>query len=230
MEVNCQRCQAPIDPENSYCSACGLPQLTYSSEETPGPVSQQPWHEGGDDAGEVVWRTALRVALFMSIPAGFACSIVSPLGSYGFVWMAIASAWVVAIYVRRVQPPWITAGAGVRIGLVAGIFSAWFSFIISSGTLFTQRFFFHQGAEIDSQFKLFVVTFQKSYLPLVQQMNPDPAELAKAQAFVAWMRAPEGQAGLALLNLTIVSVILLIISMIGGVVGARLSARSRKHS
>ena len=230
MEVNCQRCQAPIDPESSYCSACGLPQLTYSSDETPGPISQQPWHEGGDDAGEVVWRTALRISFLMAIPAGIACSIVSPLGNYGFIWMAIAAAWVVAIYVRRVQPPWITAGAGIRIGLVAGIFSAWFSFIISSIALFTQRYFFNQGAEIDSQFKLFVDTFQKSYLPMVQQMNPDPVELAKAQSFVAWMRAPEGQAGLALLNLTIVCAMLLVISMVGGVVGARLSARSRKHN
>src|ERR1019366_5570916 len=132
MEVNCQRCQAPIDPESSYCSACGLPQLTYSTEETPGPVSQQPWHEGGDDAGEVVWRTALRVAFLMAIPAGMACSTVSPFGLYGLLWMAISAGWLVAIYVRRVQPPWITAGAGIRIGLVSGIFTAWFAFFISS--------------------------------------------------------------------------------------------------
>jgi hypothetical protein len=230
MEVNCQRCQAAIDPDNSYCSACGLPQLTYSTDETPGPISQQPWHEGGDDAGEVVWRTALRISFLMSIPAGIACSIVSPLGNYGLIWMAVAAAWVVAIYVRRVQPAWITAGAGVRIGLISGVFSSWFAFFISSIALFTQRFLFHQGAEIDSQFKVFVDTFQKNYLPMVQQMNPDPAELANAQSFVAWMRSPEGQAGLALLNLTIVCVILLVISMVGGVIGARLSARARTRA
>ena len=153
MEVNCQRCQAPIDPESSYCSACGLPQLTYSNEETPGPISQQPWHEGGDDAGEVVWRTALRISFLMAIPAGIACSIVSPLGN---LWLSLdgnrrcmgrrhlCSPRAATLDHRRRRH---------RIGLVAGIFSAWFSFIISSIALFTQRYFFHQGAEIDSQFK-----------------------------------------------------------------------------
>jgi hypothetical protein len=230
MEVNCQRCQAPIDPESSYCSACGLPQLVYSSDETPGPISQQPWHEGGDDAGEIVWRPALRIAFLISIPTGIACSMVSPLGNYGLLWMAVAAAWVVALYVRRVQPPWITAGAGVRIGLVAGIFSAWFAFCISSVALLAQRYVFHQGAEIDADFKYAVDQSQKSLFTWVPQVNPDPTSLNHAQDMVAWMRSAEGQAGLELLNLTIVCCILMLFAMLGGVIGARLSARARTRT
>jgi hypothetical protein len=228
MEKICHRCQGELNTEGNYCPACGLPQILFSSDETPGPVSLQPWHQGDTDAGEVAWRPAMRIALFTAIPAGIACSMVSPIGFFKLIWMLLAAASVVALYVRRVQPPWITAGAGARIGLVSGIFTAWIAFLISSIAFFTQRFVFGNGAVIDTEWKAFVDNYQKQLLPLIPQMNPDPAALANMKDFITWMQQPNGQAGMALLELTILCFTLLLLSMLGGVIGARLSARARR--
>lgn len=228
MEKICHRCQGELNAEGNYCPACGLPQILFSSDETPGPVSLQPWHQGDTDAGEVAWRPAMRIALFSAIPTGIACSMGSPFVDFGIIWMTLAAASVVALYVRRVQPPWITAGAGIRIGLVTGIFTSWITFLISSIARFTQRFVFGNGAFIDEEWKSKLDQFEKIYLDFVPKLTPDPASLADAKNIISWMRSPEGHAGNELLSLTLLCCLLLIFSMLGGVIGARLSARARR--
>ncbi len=230
MEKICHRCQSELNPEGNFCPHCGLPQINFSTDETPGPISQQPWHQGGDDAGEIVWRPAMRIAFITAIPTGIACSMVSPIvGYFKILWMLLAAASVVALYVRRVQPPWITAGAGARIGLVSGIFTAWIAFLVSSISFFTQRFIFGNGAVIDTEWAGFVQNYQKQVLQAIPQLNPDPTVLSDVKNFIAWMLQPDGQAGMALFSLTLLCFLLLLLSMLGGILGARLSAHAVKR-
>lgn len=229
MEKICQRCQGELNPESNFCPACGLPQILYSNDETPGPISQQPWHIGGIDAGEVAWHPAMRIAFIVAVPAGIACAMATNYGPLKLIWMLLVASFVVALYVRRVQPPWITAGAGARIGLVSGIFTAGITFLATGIAFFSRRFFFGDGASMDANWSSYVDKFQKVYFNLVQQSTPDLATLASARNIVEWMRKPEGHAGMELASLTILCVMLLLISMLGGILGARLSARSR-HS
>jgi len=228
MEVTCPRCQHALAPENNYCPGCGLPQLLYSSEETPGPLNQEPGSEASLDAGDIAWKPALKSALLLALPAGLICSAVSPVGFFRLIWMAAAAAWVVTRYIRRVEPAWITAGAGARIGLVTGILSGWVSLVISGVGIFVERFFLHHGNELDSQWKISVEQSQQMTAQLSAQMGAVNAQ--QAASTQAWMLSPAGHATLELSGLVMLIGALLCFSMLGGVIGARLSARTREPS
>ena len=85
----------------------------------------------------------------LAIPAGVLSFGLSASGLLGFVWMAVAGAWAVAIYLRSQRPAWITIGAGARIGLVTGLLGAWAAAATMSVMMFAARFFLHQGKGMD---------------------------------------------------------------------------------
>jgi len=225
MEVNCPRCQHTLTPESNYCASCGLPQLVYSSEETPGPVSQESWNEAPTDAGEIAWKPALQSAMMLAIPAGLICSAISPVGFFRLIWMSAAAAWVVILYIRRVEPAWITAGAGARIGLVTGLLSGWVSLVISGVAIFLERYIFHHGNELDAQWKLSVEQSQQMTAQFSSQLGAGNAQ--RAAETQAWMLSAGGHAALELFGLLVLLGALLAFSMLGGVIGARLSSRTR---
>ena len=86
----------------------------------------------------VDWKPAMRSALLLAVPAGLLSSGLSPVGFFGLFWMAAASAWAVALYVRGQAPAWVTIGAGARIGLVTGLLAAWLAFTVSGSVLFVE--------------------------------------------------------------------------------------------
>jgi hypothetical protein len=108
------------------------------------------------DAGSVDWKPALRSALVLAIPAGILCSLFSPVSIFGLLWMSVASAWVVSLYLRSQRPAWITTGAGARIGLVTGLVGGWTAAAASGITLFTMRFGLHQGKSLDDTWSTIV--------------------------------------------------------------------------
>jgi hypothetical protein len=219
-----------VDEDSCYCSACGLPKLVYSAEETNGQIPQEPGEESVMDAGSVDWKTALRYAFFVAVPAGVLCSGLSPVGFLGLLWMASAAVWAVILYMRSKQPAWITMGAGARIGLVTGILAGWLAFSISGSALFVERFVLHQSSQIDSEWKTRVMVSQE----LTQQWTagmatPDLAEAQQMRAQVqAFMVSPEGHAGIEAFGFAANAVFLLFFAMGGGAFGARMIARRRK--
>src|SRR5580698_92256 len=149
MEITCNRCHRTVQTEDCYCPACGLPQLVYSAEDAAAQGSSDRFNEPVRDAGSIAWRPALRVVLMLAIPAGLLCSAFSPVGILGLLWMAAAAAWAVLLYVRSQQAPWITLGAGARIGLVTGILGGWTAAATTGLTLVVMRFLLHQDKDID---------------------------------------------------------------------------------
>jgi hypothetical protein len=126
MEITCTRCHQAVLADNCYCPTCGLPQLQYSAENVPGQAPPERWLEAQvQDASIVDWKRAMRPALALAVPAGMLCSLFSPVSIFGLLWMTVAAAWVVALYLRSQRPAWITIGAGARIGLVTGLLGAW---------------------------------------------------------------------------------------------------------
>src|SRR5208337_4811502 len=136
MEVTCNRCHQAVLAENCYCPACGLPQLVYPADAPPGQAQPEHWDGAGRDAGTVDWKPALRAALKLAIPAGLLCSGYPLVGIFGLVWMAVAGAWAVVLYLRSQRPAWITSGAGARIGLVTGLLGGWIAAATMSVLLF----------------------------------------------------------------------------------------------
>jgi hypothetical protein len=231
MEISCTRCHQTVQDGDCFCPACGLPQLTYAADGSSGPAPSEPGVEVVRDAGSIDWRAAIRVALLMGVPAGMLCSNPSPLSGFGLMWMAVAAAWAVVLYVRQQRPAWITAGAGARIGMVTGIMASWLAFAISGGALFVQRYLLHQSSQMDS---LFAKTFVEAFQQRTQQSLASMGTVDAAQAqtvfskMIAGIQSPEGHAWIWASSIAFYSFFMLFFALGGGAVGARLVARNRR--
>jgi hypothetical protein len=223
MEITCSRCHRTVETEDCYCPACGLPQLVYSAEESAGGAGQpERWNEPVRDASSVAWRPALRIVLMLAIPAGLLCSGLSPVGLLGLFWMAAAAAWAVLLYVRGQQAPWITLGAGARIGLVTGILGGWTAAATTGVTLIVMRFLLHKGGDIDSLWEG-MVNDQMS-----RQWAAAGVDAHTVSVYQSWLLSPEGRAGFALGMVLFLVTALLMFAVAGGALGARLTARTRR--
>ena len=230
MEINCNRCHQTVEAENCYCPSCGLPQLVYATEGVPGEAPPVRWDEAVRDAATLEWKPALRAAVLMAVPAGVLSSAASPTGRMELLWMTAAASWAVVLYLRSQRPAWITLGAGARIGLVTGLLGAWLAFSVTGGAMFVDRYVRHQGSQMDAEWKANVEMSQQ----LTQQWSAGmgPADTAQAQAvrtqFQNWMLSPEGHAGWQIFGIASNSLFLILFAVLGGAIGARLLARSRK--
>ena len=220
MEITCTRCHQTIQTDDCYCPACGLPQLLYAAEGSPDQAQPEQWSEAVRDASEVEWKPALRAALMLAFPAGLLCSLLSPVGIFCFLWISAAASWAVVIYMRSQRTPWITIGAGARIGLVTGLLGAWIAAAATGISMFVMRFFLHQGKEFDD---LWQDSVQQRITPQVAQQWAQTGIDIKA-----WLLSPEGRAGMMLSFILFFLAVLVVFAVGGGALGARLVARTRR--
>jgi len=222
MEITCTRCHQAIDADSCYCPTCGLPQLQYSAENVPGQVPPERWQEPVHDASVVDWKRAMRPALALAVPAGILCSLFSPVSLYGMLWMGVAAAWVVALYLRNQRPAWITIGAGARIGLVTGLLGAWMATAASGAYLFVMRFLLHQGKQLDDTWTTLISD------QVVAQWTAAGVDAHEITLYKSWLLSPEGRAGSMLSAMIFLFAILVFFAVGGGALGARFQARTRK--
>lgn len=230
MEITCNRCHQPVLADNCFCPTCGLPQLIYSAEATNGESQAERWNGAVRDASMVDWKSAMRAALLLAVPAGMLSSGLSPVGFFGLFWMAAAAAWAVVVYVRGQGPAWITMGAGARIGLVTGLIAAWLAFSVSGGTLFVQRYVLHHAVQIDRDWKSRVDLSQQMTAQWASGLSPSDAGQAQTlrTQVQAWMLSPWGHAGIEAFSLAFDALVLLFFAAGGGALGARILARTRR--
>jgi RNA polymerase subunit RPABC4/transcription elongation factor Spt4 len=224
METTCTRCHQSVLAESCYCPVCGLPQLVYNADGSNPQSQPERWNEAVRDAATVDWKPALRAALMLAIPAGLLSSMLSPLSIFGLPLMAATGAWAVVLYVRSQRPAWITVGAGARIGLVTGVLGGWIAAASTGATLFAMRFWFHQGGFYDDLWQNLVNNQMGQQW---QTMGVDPQSIAMMKS---WLLPPEGRAGWLLAALILLSMTLLLFSIAGGAIGARITAKARRPS
>lgn len=225
MELTCNRCHQTVQPGASFCPNCGLPQLVYSAEETDGTAQPVKWEEAVRDASSVSWRPAIRLAFALGFPAGIVCAFLWPVGFISMILMGVTGGWVVALYMKKERPAWITLGAGARIGLVTGLISAWTASATSGVTLFAMRYWFHEGAVFDT-FWTRLVNVQ-----LTQQWNSMGADAQTVAMMKSMLLSPNGRAAWALCTLTFLIGASLVFAIAGGVLSARMQVRRRRpHS
>ena len=222
MEITCTRCHQAVLADNCYCPTCGLPQLQYSAENVPGQAPPERWLEPVKDASIVDWKRAMRPALALAIPAGALCSLFSPVSIFGLLWMTIAAAWVVALYLRNQRPAWITIGAGARIGLVTGLLGAWTAAAASGLSLFVMRFFLHQGKTLDETWTTIISD------KVARQWTSAGVDAQTISLYKGWLLSPEGRAGSMLSAICFLVAVLIFFAVGGGALGARLQARARR--
>jgi RNA polymerase subunit RPABC4/transcription elongation factor Spt4 len=230
MELTCSRCQQTVTSDDCFCPYCGLPQLVYTADGSAAQGQPEPSAGAPRDASQVDWKPALRSVLAFAVPAGLFCAIPVGVGILGLLLMAAIAAWVVALYMRSRRPAWITIGAGARIGLVTGILAGAVCFTVSSAFLFVQRYAFHQGSRIDSEWKALVdMDMQFSQQIASAIGSSDSAQtLAMQVQQKAWMLSPEGHAGMVVANLTVASLLFILCAVTGGALCARMMGRSRR--
>ena len=230
MEITCRRCHHTIEEGARFCPGCGLPQLLYAADGGEERAEAELGADGARDASSITWSKAIKACLILALPAGALASSASPLGSLGFLIAAIAAAWSVSLYQRFERQAWVTAGAGLRIGLVTGLMVAWLSFAVSGGALFVHRYALQQGGAIDQEWNSRVEASQQMTQQWVN--GGSPAEVAQAQAVRdqvhAFMLSPEGHAGIEGLGLAVNGFFLVCFASGGGALGARWGARMRR--
>ena len=220
MELTCSRCHQTVQAGDCYCPVCGLPQLVYTADGSAGVGQPERWGEPARDPGAVEWKSALRSALVLAIPAGLLCSMFSPVGIFALLLMAATAAGVVALYMRSQRPTRITIGAGARIGLATGVVGGWTAAAMTGLSLYAMRFWLHQGNVFDGLWQTFVKQLNQQWT----SMGVDAQTIA---LFNARLLAPEARAGMLLLALAVLSAALLVFAMAGGALGARLLGRPR---
>ncbi len=166
-----------------------MPQLVYSAEMVPGQAPAERWNEPVRDASLVDWKRGMRAALIMAVPAGILCSLFSPVSILGLIWMSVAAALAVSMYLRSQRHAWITVGAGARIGLVTGLLGGWMAAAASGITLFVMRFVLHEGKTLDDTWQT-VITDQ-----VVRQWTAAGIDAQTIRMYKAWLLSPEGRAG-----------------------------------
>jgi hypothetical protein len=222
METTCRRCREAVEEGANFCPSCGLPQLVFTGEgatalESSGAEQAQP-----RDASMVDWKRALRFVLVLAIPAGIACNMLSPLGIFGTLLMALAANWVVLLYMRGRAPAWITMGAGARIGLVTGLIGGSTAMATTGVILFCSRLWSHQTNFFDDLWQNLVGQ------QLVQQWTSMGVDAQTIAATRAALLSAEGRAGWLLATLSLLMFFLLVFAVAGGVIGARVAARARR--
>ncbi len=208
---------------------CGLPQLFYQAEASAGAIQAERRIEPPRDAASIAWKLAIGDAMKLALPAGtifaifYLYSIVNQSTFLGLLFlMAAAAASVVALYLRRQRPAWITIGAGARIGLVTGILSAWTFAAICGLLLYAGRYWFNYGKAMDD----FWTSLVKG--PMVAQWNSSGADPQTVAQVVAFLLAPQGRASMGLFAILFLAGTLLLFAVAGGALGARFFARPRR--
>lgn len=223
MELTCDRCHQTVQAADCYCPFCGLPQIVYSADDAAGQGQPDRSNEVVRDAASVDWRPALRLILALALPTGVLCSMFSPVGIFGPLLMATASAWVVAIYLRSQRPAWITTGAGARIGLATGILGSWTAALITGVTLYVERYWMHQASAFDNLWKTQVDQVSQQ----LATMGFDSQRIAENKTM---MLSPEGHAWEMLFEVVLLGAILLAFAIAGGALGARFLGRRQTQS
>jgi hypothetical protein len=221
MELTCSRCHQTVQPEDCFCPVCGLPQLVYSAENAGEAGQPEKAGEVMRDAGTVDWKPALRYAVLLGVPAGVLAAMLSSIYSLGLLLMGVTGALVVVLYMRNRRPSWITLGAGARLGLVTGVFGGWTAVAASGVALYATRFWFHQGAMLDD-------VMSKEINEGSQQLVALGFDAQTVATTKALFLSPEGRAGGVISNACFLALALLIFSVVGAALGARILARTRR--
>jgi hypothetical protein len=176
--------------------------------------------------GGIAWRPALQTAIILAIPAGVLCVGFTPIA---FLWMIAAAAWAVALYARRSRSGRLSAGAGVRIGLVTGLITSWLAIAINGVGEWVRRFPMQQGPSMDSTFAADLENSMQLNQKIQASMGMANAQTVQAsQLYRNWMLSVDGRAGYFLLELLMGAAILILFAMLGGAVGARMFTPPRR--
>jgi hypothetical protein len=231
MQEFCHTCGGALPAksgESPFCPHCGAPQLTlsldYQSPETggeppagtPGPASTG--MRPPPRPQQVDWKTAIRCAAAVAGVAGaltLAAMRVPMLGGAALLWVMSGSLIALALYQNRRPTAWMDARVGARIGVVVGLCLAIGLAVPMAVAGVVARFGMHAMGGFDTQM---AAVFQKVIQQSSTPFPPEALRLVQSQEF---------RAGYVLFCFAFVSVVLLVLSTVGGAFAGLLRMRRK---
>lgn len=227
MEHPCYKCQAIVEEGVPFCPHCGAPQIrvippepveqTLSPEQpvASSPQSTSPWGAPRSryiPRAPIHWDQAWQGALLAGMGAAVLSSL--PIVAFGtFIWLTIAGAVAVSIYMRRVPAALIRPGMGMRIGSLAGLFASGVVAVVNV---------FRYSAERDQVRQLLQEQMQAQI-----DKTPDPSSQEVLRQLMAKLLTPGGMAMFFAWALVFVAVVFVLFSAIGGALSASMASRRR---
>ncbi|HEX4021899.1 MAG TPA: zinc ribbon domain-containing protein [Acidobacteriaceae bacterium] len=222
MDSLCHRCGNTLASDASFCPHCSAPQLRF----TP-PEPDEPTEQGApvghrrilvvERHSDIQWKSVIRIAAAVSLVVGLLSSILA-IGS--LLWVIGGAVLVIGIYHRRVPYAALQPSLGARIGVVTGTLTAATAVAGNTILLLVQRYGMHQGKLLD-----------ETLTTTVQQGMSRAAAGTEAQAqmtsVITFLLSPEGRAGMVLLGMALIALIILLLSIAGGVLGAQIYRNRR---
>lgn len=217
MDQVCHRCGGTLHDSDPFCPHCGAPQLHYEAPEPTPAQPSAPVQRYGvpHDFNSIRWREAIRGAAILSVPAG----LLSSLLGLEALWVIAAGIALISMYRKRtgILP---SSGMGWRIGGLLGLFAAFIATATDGISLLVERYGLHQGAVLDQRYH----DLAKQLIDQLTRSNPQAATVLPG--FLHFWMTPDGAAAMVLINATGLVISMLIFAAAGGVLGARLSART----
>lgn len=194
-----------------FCAQCGAPQIRVGGGEMAEPhnypgVAGSPSYPG---SASIQWSQGLPSAALAGLIAAGLMFI--PLGAFG-LGMIAAGVLAVLFYRRRNPLGSLTPGIGARLGALSGILGFGMFGIFTA----VEVLVFHSGGEL-----------RAALLEAVQQSvarTSDP----QARQMLDYLKSPPGLALVMALGLAVMFVFFLILSSIGGALGAVLLRRRER--
>jgi len=227
VEQPCYKCQAAVEEGVPFCPHCAAPLIRVVPPERSEPASlpeqppavlpqsTSPWgppRSSSRPSEPIYWNQALQGAVLAGIGAALLSSI--PFLAVGsLIWVTIAGAVAVSMYQRRVPAAIVRPGMGLRIGAVAGVVASAVIFILG---------IIRYSAERDQVRQLLQEQMQTQIAK-----TPDPANREALQQLMGKLMTPEGVAAFFVFALLMAAAACVLLSAVGGALGASLSARRR---
>jgi hypothetical protein len=212
-----------VEDGKPFCKTCNAPQirvLTSENFEQQAPESQnlpdQPQQSWPSPASIYADRTAhkasTRAAMIAGIIGGLGSMLLTPL------FMLAAGGICITLYHRKVPQTTVPAGQGFRMGLLTGFIGS----LVFSGVFLLAMAMPSNRASVQQ------VMNQRIHDAITT--NPDPVAREAMQRISESLTTPGGMATLIGFGLVIFAVLFLILSGIGGAIGAALfGQRPHEH-
>jgi len=235
MRELCHRCHRELpagaaadrhDDENAvhFCPFCAAPQLLLPehmrveppvvSGATTGTLPPPP--PSGLNPNQIDWRTAILAgALVAAVGAVLAvlAKKYEAMSLLSIIWTISCAVIVLGLYARNSPAQRLTARAGLRIGVVAGLLVIAANAMAIAATGVVLRFKTQQMAEFDKEYAERRQEVQPQVVAFLQQQGQDQAAVTK---FIDTLNSPEMKAGSALLFGAFQSFVILLLSAGGG--------------
>jgi hypothetical protein len=164
----------------------------------------------------VDWKAAIRCAVLVAAVAAalsLAAMRVDALSSVTLLWVFSASLIALSLYQRQRPAAWMDIRVGARIGVVVGLCLALALGAATAGWGVISRYVLHSMGSFDTQMTEMV----KHSL---QQIPPD-----KVGSIIGLVQSPEFRGGIVTTGFGLTSVMLLVLSTIGGAFAGLLRMR-----